>query len=192
MFDDVYFPSWPQLDCEYRSRRLSISEIDWKDTGSVTNNHVTLGKSFNTSLRGLIYKLTPLWLDPQNSEQTKLFAAAWHMVLWLDRVHLAEGKGNRMVAKAWLEFVRQALPHICEPGGDTWHFMSKEGIIGILQEMDAGPSLGLQLQDKSSSALHLVWVFHKLQRNWTLLDVSYSCVLIGAAKSIYCLRLGAR
>lgn len=50
MFDDVYFPSWPQLDCDYRSRRLSISEIDWKDTGSATNSHVTLGKS-----------LTPPW-----------------------------------------------------------------------------------------------------------------------------------
>lgn len=55
--------------------------------------------------------------------------------------------------------------------------------------MDAGPILGVQLQDKWSSVLHLVWVFHKLQRNGTLLDVSYSRVLIGAAKSIYCLRL---
>lgn len=101
-----------------------------------------------------------------------------------------------ILGKAWFEFWSQALFHVCEPQRCSLTLCVQRrawppGITGILQEMDAGLILGLQLQDRWSSALCLACVFHKLQWSWTLLDVSYDCVLIVAAKSKYCPRLGA-
>lgn len=103
------FPSWPQLDCEYRSRRLSVSEIDWKDTGSATNSHVTLGKSLTSHWDALFINRHHCdWTHRTLSKRSCLLLPSIHPVLLLDHAHLEHGKGNR--------YTRESVVWVLKPG----------------------------------------------------------------------------
>lgn len=133
-----------------------ISGIDWKDTGSATNSHVTLGKSLPPPWVALFINRGIFITRPKEfwgSSTGSCFPSPGGCL-----VHLENGN--------WHGFQSLSLPSVSLKCVALYTQLQSRGwvpgISRMLQEMDEGPTLSSQLKDSGLQHCAWPWVFHKL------------------------------